>query len=47
MADQADCVIVFGAGLNFLTTSFGTSLPKVPLIHVDSVRGSVVTAGRW
>jgi acetolactate synthase-1/2/3 large subunit len=44
MADQADCVIVFGAGLNFLTTSFGTSIPKVPLIHVDCVRGNI---GRW
>lgn len=44
MADQADCVIVFGAGLNFLTTSFGTSLPKVPLIQVDAVRSNI---GRW
>ena len=44
MADQADCVIVFGAGLNFLTTSFGTSLPKVPLIQVDSMRANI---GRW
>ena len=44
MADQADCVIVFGAGLNFLTTSFGTSLPKVPLIQVDAVRTNI---GRW
>ncbi len=44
MADQADCVIAFGAGLNFLTTSFGTSLPKVPLIQVDTVRANI---GRW
>lgn len=44
MADQADCVIVFGAGLNFLTTSFGTSLPKVPLIQVDTARPNI---GRW
>lgn len=44
MADQADCVLVFGAGLNFLTTSFGTSLPRVPLIQVDTVRGHI---GRW
>ncbi len=44
MADQADCVVVFGAGLNFLTTSFGTSLPKVPLIQVDTVRANI---GRW
>jgi acetolactate synthase I/II/III large subunit len=44
MADQADCVLVFGAGLNFLTTSFGTSLPQVPLIQVDAVRSNI---GRW
>jgi thiamine pyrophosphate-dependent acetolactate synthase large subunit-like protein len=44
MAEQADCVLVFGAGLNFLTTSFGTSLPQVPLIHVDITRGNI---GRW
>lgn len=44
MADQADCVIAFGAGLNFLTTSFGTSLPQVPLIQVDAVRNNI---GRW
>ncbi|HZT48888.1 MAG TPA: thiamine pyrophosphate-binding protein [Hyphomicrobiaceae bacterium] len=44
MAEQADCVLVFGAGLNFLTTSFGTSLPQVPLIQVDRVRANI---GRW
>ena len=44
MAEQADCVLVFGAGLNFLTTSFGTSLPQVPLIQVDAVRSNI---GRW
>ena len=44
MADQADCVLVFGAGLNFLTTSFGTSLPQVPLIQVDATRSNI---GRW
>jgi acetolactate synthase I/II/III large subunit len=44
MADQADCVLVFGAGLNFLTTSFGTSLPQVALIQVDAVRSNI---GRW
>ncbi|MGE3915764.1 MAG: thiamine pyrophosphate-binding protein [Hyphomicrobiaceae bacterium] len=44
MADQADCVIAFGAGLNFLTTSFGTAVPQVPLIQVDSVRANI---GRW
>ncbi len=44
MADQADCVLVFGAGLNFLTTSFGTSLPQVPLIQVDTLRSNI---GRW
>jgi thiamine pyrophosphate-dependent acetolactate synthase large subunit-like protein len=44
MADQADCVIAFGAGLNFLTTSFGTAVPQVPLIQVDAVRANI---GRW
>lgn len=44
MADQADCVLVFGAGLNFLTTSFGTALPQVPLIQVDAVRNNI---GQW
>ena len=41
---QADCVLVFGAGLNFLTMSFGASLPPVPLIQVDRVRSNI---GRW
>jgi acetolactate synthase I/II/III large subunit len=44
LADQADCLLVFGASLNFLTTSFGTSLPQVPLIQVDAVRTNI---GRW
>ena len=44
MTEQADCVLVFGAGLNFLTTSFGTSLPQVPLIQIDAVRANI---GRW
>ena len=38
MVDQADCAVVFGAGLNFLTMSFGASLPPVPLIQVDQNR---------
>jgi len=42
--EQADCVLVFGAGLNFLTMSFGASLPPVPLIQVDRARGNI---GRW
>jgi thiamine pyrophosphate-dependent acetolactate synthase large subunit-like protein len=42
--DQADCVLVFGAGLNFLTTSFGDALPQVPLIQVDATRSHI---GRW
>lgn len=41
MVDQADCAIVFGAGLNFLTMSFGQSLPPVPLIQVDASRASI------
>jgi len=44
MMEQADCVIVFGAGLNFFTTSFGAALPAVPLIQVDRVRAHI---GRW
>jgi acetolactate synthase I/II/III large subunit len=44
MAGEADCVVVFGAGLNVLTMSFGESLPDVPLIQVDSVRANI---GRW
>jgi acetolactate synthase-1/2/3 large subunit len=44
LVDEADCVLVFGAGLNFLTTSFGTALPQVPLIQVDAVRTNI---GRW
>ena len=44
MMEQADCVIVFGAGLNFLTMSFGASIPAVPLIQVDTVRDHI---GRW
>ncbi|MBC8239889.1 MAG: thiamine pyrophosphate-binding protein [Alphaproteobacteria bacterium] len=38
---QADCVLAFGAALNFLTMSFGTSLPPVPLIQVDMVRNNI------
>ena len=43
-AEQSDCVLVFGAGLNFLTMSFGHSLPAVPLIQIDRVRSNI---GRW
>jgi acetolactate synthase-1/2/3 large subunit len=43
--EEADCVLVFGAGLNQRTTSFGMSLPPdVPVIHVDAVRTHI---GRW
>jgi thiamine pyrophosphate-dependent acetolactate synthase large subunit-like protein len=41
MVDQADCAIVFGAGLNFLTMSFGQSLPAVPVIQVDANRAHI------
>jgi thiamine pyrophosphate-dependent acetolactate synthase large subunit-like protein len=44
MIAEADCVLVFGAGLNLLTMSFGHSLPKVPLVQVDTNRGHI---GRW
>ncbi len=44
MMEQADCVIVFGAGLNLFTMSLGASIPAVPLIQVDAVRAHI---GRW
>ena len=45
LMDEADCVVVFGAGLNQRTTSYGTSIPEgVPLIHIDTVRSNI---GRW
>ena len=45
LIDQADCVVVFGAGLNLRTTSYGMSLPAdAPLIQVDSTRTNI---GRW
>ncbi|MBT5193012.1 MAG: thiamine pyrophosphate-binding protein, partial [Rhodospirillaceae bacterium] len=40
-AQQSDCVLVFGAALNFLTMSFGESLPAVPLIHIDRSRANI------
>ena len=36
--EQADCVLVFGASLNFYTTSKGSFFPDVPVVHVDSDR---------
>ncbi len=42
--EQADCVIAFGASLNCFTSSFGMSVPKVPLIQVDANRSNI---GRW
>lgn len=45
LIEQADCILVFGAGLNKQTSSMGTALPRdVPLIHVDRVRANI---GRW
>jgi thiamine pyrophosphate-dependent acetolactate synthase large subunit-like protein len=45
LMDEADCVVVFGAGLNQRTTSYGTSIPAgVPLIHIDTSRSAI---GRW
>ncbi|WP_395709742.1 thiamine pyrophosphate-binding protein [Reyranella sp.] len=44
LVHEADCVLVFGAGLNLLTMSFGHSLPNVPLVQIDSERGHI---GRW
>ena len=42
--EQADCVVVFGASLNLFTTSWGMSIPKVPVIQVDNSRSNI---GRW
>ena len=42
--DQTDCVLVFGASLNFWTTSFGAFVPAVPLIQIDARRSNI---GRW
>ena len=42
--EQADCVLVIGAALNFLTMSSGIALPPVPMIHVDVTRTNI---GRW
>lgn len=42
--EQADCVLVFGASLNFYTTSKGTFFPDVPVIQVDADRSHI---GRW
>jgi acetolactate synthase I/II/III large subunit len=44
MIAEADCVLAFGAGLNMLTMSFGHSLPKVPLVQIDTNRSHI---GRW
>lgn len=45
LIDDADCIVVFGAGLNQRTTSYGTSMPdNVPLIHIDTARQNI---GRW
>ena len=45
LMDQADCVIVFGAGFNQRSTSYGTALPPdVPVIQVDRDRSHI---GRW
>lgn len=42
--DQADCIVVFGASLNFYTTSKGKAFPDVPVIHNDVSRDNI---GRW
>ncbi len=41
LIEQADCVLAFGAGLNFLTTSFGESLPDAPLVQIDRNRAAI------
>ncbi len=45
LIDEADCIVVFGAGVNQRTTSFGTALPvDVPLIQIDLAHANI---GRW
>ena len=45
LINEADCIVVFGAGVNQRTTSFGTALPvNVPLIQVDLAHSNI---GRW
>lgn len=39
--DQADCVLVFGASLNFYTTSKGSFFPDVPVVQVDADRSHI------
>jgi len=41
---QTDCLIVFGASLNFYTTLEGFLLPNASIIHVDTIRSNI---GRW
>lgn len=41
LIEQADCVLSFGASLNAFTTTFGSALPLVPIIHVDAVRTNI------
>ena len=41
LIEQADCTLVFGAGLNFFTTSFGESLPEAPLVQIDRNRAAI------
>lgn len=43
--DEADCVVVFGAGLNLRTTSYGKAIgPDIPLAQVDVSPRHI---GRW
>ena len=39
--EQADCVLVFGASLNFYTTSKGAFFPDVPVVQVDADRSHI------
>jgi len=39
--EESDCVLVFGASLNFWSTSFGTFLPDVPVIQIDNNRKNI------
>ena len=45
LIEQADCIVVIGAGMNSRTTSRGAAIsPDIPLIQIDATRSNI---GRW
>lgn len=41
LVEDADCVLVVGAGLNALTSSLGEFLPDAPLIQIDTAMANI------